>query len=186
MGLEDKFYPEGGPLTKFDNMMIKSFGKVGEFYQNMTGNESEDLVKKLYGFSHSGFVLGYAALRPSSFLITSIAGKLKENPIIQSPLEEENRLEFEGMHKTGLKLARASFFFVTPAIMYMSGKSLNLAYGNDEFLYYYMGLGGILESISMVAFNTAEYMSKANIPKPPKKTIPEKLKETFRLKEVEI
>ena len=49
MSLENEFYPDDGHLlTRFDNLMIKLVGKIGEAYQHVTGRSYKDLVLPMF------------------------------------------------------------------------------------------------------------------------------------------
>lgn len=178
MSLEDKFYPEDGSnLTRFDNFMIKSAGKIGEVYQHATGKSYKEFSNSCYKTSAGGFVLGTLCFQISApILLLNSISRIK-SPNYESPLEEEIRLEAQYKPRKFNKLCRAAFLALAPLIAYTNYDIfVNVIEKNESFLSYFAS-GGIIYGISLLPFNFAEYLTKADVPKPPKKTILKRAKE---------
>jgi len=172
MSLEDKFYPEDGSiLTKFDNSMIKSSGKIGEAYQHLTGKSYKGLVKNSYKISAIGFGLSLFGLRLSAILFGGLSLAGAYYPDYKSPLEEEIQEESWGINRKSGKLIRTCMLASAPIIISYGLVLANKDSDENSRLLIYSGLGGIVEGASLVPYNFAEYLTKADIPEPPKKTI---------------
>lgn len=176
MGLEDKFYPEDGTyLTKFDNVMIKTAGKIGKLYQNITGKSYKDLVKKSYKTSAYGFGASIIGAHASGMILGLFSLQGIYNPQYESPLEEEIKNETIGYPRLMGKLCRISLLAVTPLVLYGTYK----LFFNKERLSFgtWFGMGGLIEGAALIPYNFAEYLTKAQVPEPPKKGWAKKLKE---------
>lgn len=174
MALEDKFYPENGSvLTKLDNFMIKSVGKIGEAYQHLTGRSYKDLVKTSYKLSAAGLGLSTFCLSAPSAIFVLSALKGVYYPQYESPLEEEIREETEGNHKSIGKAIRTGMLAISPIILSVGLKCMK----KHEPIYTCIGAGIAITSASLVPHVFADYLTKANIPEPPKKTVWERAKE---------
>ena len=170
MSLEDKFYPDDGSrLTRFDNCMIKTAGKLGGLYQNLTGKSYKNLVKTSYKIAVGGFGLSLIGLRAMSvfFGAYSLSGLLW--PDYTSPLEEELRNEATGQHRKLGKVARACGLAIIPIAFFSSYCLLDSKSGKASSVLKYVEMGGIVEGLSLIPFNFAEYLTKAEMPNPPEK-----------------
>lgn len=189
MSLEDKFYPEDGSvLTRFDNFMIKSAGKVGEAYQHFTGRSYKDLVKTCYKVSTAGFAVAIAGLQFFSFPYAIGSYSEFRHPKYESPLEEEIRMEAKGEPRKAWKFVRAINLALVPlfsAVVPLGGMTFPFS---DEYIEEnpafsaYVKIGAATQAIAFVSYNFAEYLSKSYVPKPPKHTVWEKAK--MKLKEL--
>ncbi|MDP3027656.1 MAG: hypothetical protein Q8N63_08170, partial [Nanoarchaeota archaeon] len=112
MSLKDKFYPEdGSSLTRFDNFMIKSAGKIGEVYQHLTGRSYKDLVNLGYQTAVSGHAIGLLCGRLDALVVGTFPFDKNRNPDYSNgPLEDEIKWEARGYSKYEGKAARASIF----------------------------------------------------------------------------
>jgi len=183
MSLEDKFYPEDGTvLTKFDNFMIKSAGKVGEAYQHLTGKSYKDLVKTSYKAAAAGYGLSTISVNPLAFPFGLYSYVRTLNPRYETPLEEEASLEISGRPKNRGKMFRLETLALIPIAMYFGYTVLkdNL---KERNLGTYLGLGITIQGIATIPFNFAEYLSKSNVPKPPEKKVWDRVKEKFDFRE---
>ncbi len=181
MSLDDKFYPDDGkPLTKFDNFMIKSVGKLGELYQNITGRSYKDLVNASYKVSAGGFAASLAFMRVSSLLFGYLSLNRTQCPDYKSPIEEEIESEVHGYPKSFGKFFRTALLFWVPFTISQSNDMMEKGVEKDSFISKYLAIGGAIEGASLVPYNFAEYLSKAQVPKPPKKTWGKRLKEYFK------
>jgi hypothetical protein len=183
MSLEDKFFPEDGSLlTRFDNSMIKTAGIIGEIYQHLTGRSYQDLVSPCYGIASAGLCLSSYKLFSASGAVSlplSIAaigmGLLSlhnaYHPKYESPLEEEIRQEAHGINKKYGKIMRASVLFMTPALINLGQVLIGAHVSRNTRWLREVGIGGFMVGVSMIPHCFADYLSKANIPKPPAKTV---------------
>ncbi|MFC1723917.1 PEP-utilizing enzyme [Nanoarchaeota archaeon] len=118
MSLEDKFYPEDGTMIRaFDNWIIKKAGKVGEYYQHMTGRSYRDTVRGVYGAAAVAFGTAAAAGDPIAGTMVFIGLLNMVNPRIENPLEERlrNDLRF-GYERMGCYM-RAMFTCLAASII---------------------------------------------------------------------
>ena len=182
MSLDDKFYPEdGSALTRADNFLIKSAGKMGEAYQHATGRSYKDLVTSCYKISGYGFALGALGLRVSSLLFWSISSREQHHPKYQSPLEEEIEKEALGRWKSSGKCIRALQLGACAMLLCLEKPVLDEGIDTHSRLLIYAGLGSLLEGAAFLPYNFAEYLSKADVPQPPKKTIWERAKDKLSM-----
>lgn len=181
MSLEDKFYPEdGSALTRFDNFMIKSAGKVGDAYQHLTGNSYKDLVKTCYKLSTAGFAMGIAGLQVVSFYFGIASYSGLRHPKFESPLEEEIRMVAEGEPRKAWKFVRALYIGLIPVLAV--GSFPESLVEENPVLFACVKVGVVTQTIALTSYSFAEYLSKSHVPKPPKKTVWEKAK--MKLKEL--
>lgn len=105
MSLDDKFYlDDGSSLNRFDNFMIKSAGKIGEAYQQITGESYKDLVDANFQASRMGFGLSVLGLNPAGIFWGYKSHLRVQNPSYKSPLEEEIFYEAIGKQKKSGKI----------------------------------------------------------------------------------
>ncbi len=178
MSLEDRFYPEDGSnLTRFDNNMIKTSGKIGNAYQQLTGRSYKDLVKNCYKTSTAGFGIGILSLHFSSIVFGFLSLNRLKSPLYNSPLEEELMYEAKGSYKKMGKLLRVGVGMATPHMFCLYPSILMGGMEDSNYLAMVLGAGGIIEGLSIASFSFAEYLTKADVPKPPKKTVWKRTKE---------
>ena len=186
MSLEDKFYPEDGTLlTKIDTSLIKVAGKLGETYQNITGNSYKTLVKKIYSISSKMYFINSYIFPISTKTQSKIAKEKSKSPKFESALEEEIRYETMGLDKNiGKKIRLASVAIINAADLF-SAESAYIGFNTDNVststLAILLGISGISRACAETFYFSAEYMSKANIPEPPKKTIYARAKDKLKL-----
>lgn len=179
MSLDDKFYSEDENLiTKFDNFMIKSIGHLGEMYQNHSGLTHKELVKKMYGNAVIGFGIGFTNPILALYSLASVGGI--RNPRIETPIEEEIRFENRKIEKTRGKVNRA-FHLMMPIIIIPAAVSLEYFFQveDNDIIMQTIYKTQIIGTLGFIPFSLANYLSKANIPKPPKKTAKKELKKRF-------
>ncbi len=173
MSLEDKFFPEDGTLvTKIDNFLIKSAGKIGEAYQHVTGRSGSEQVKHSYLLSGVGSVL---TLKYNLFLgiygnFVSFSGFLVP-PKKESPIEEEIRYETQGKLRDSGKVNRLLNLITIP-VLFGTGYLINKV-GAETSSYALQNIGNaiMIQSLAWIPNVYAKYLSKANLPKPPKKSV---------------
>lgn len=177
MALDDKFFPEDGTLlTRFDNFMIRQAKKVGEAYQERTGNSYKDLVKNTYFHSSiTVFPVFFAGMYLSPIL-SAIFYSHSKNPDFSTPLEEESRLESRGASKKLDKGVRAFSIGVSSILLF--GNSLDL-YSSNTLYEQTNNLFELFYGVSFGLHAFADYLSKSGLPKPPKKEAREKAKRRF-------
>ncbi|MFC1697706.1 hypothetical protein ACFL1H_05210 [Nanoarchaeota archaeon] len=181
MTLEDKFYPEdGSKLTRFDNFMIKSAGKVGEGYQHLTGKSYKDLVKKCYQISTGGFALSLLGARASALFLGLFSYCGLKEPNFNSPLEEEMEQEARGYSKYIKKIFRLSWMAFIPIFGYLGYNCVDKGLDESSNSLLYLGTGTMVETLSLIPFSLAEYMTKAKIPEPPRKTVGKRIKDKMK------
>ncbi len=180
MGLEDRFYPDDGTLlTRYDNFMIRSAGDIGDIYQECTGKSYRGLVKGSYGLSTLAFLSSAALGNLSGAYFTLISYTRFSEPKFQTALEEEIQQEAGGHFKKGQKIARILIPSLGLAIGYYGYShftddpsfSISSLFDRSCIL--------ILPSTFILTF--AEYLSLAHLPKPPKKTVFDTLKENISM-----
>jgi len=180
MSLEDRFYPDDGSfINKFDNAMVKAAGKVGKVYQNFTGVSYESLVKKAYKWAARGFQINIGDIVNGGKL-RKVALHYSAYPKIESPREEEIRMEVLGLPKKTWKYARA--LLTGPSAFLLTLSPVCIGFGLYENNYISISEGILLAylPLSALPFAFAECLSKSDIPEPPKKTVPQKIMDKFR------
>lgn len=182
MSLEDKFYPEDGTLiTKIDNSLVKLAGKIGDAYQHATGKDYTELVKTGYSACVVGFGVAACLGRPASLPFSLLSLLRCYNPRIRSPLEEEISLEAIGLPRKTEKVMRLFYAAFLPLWFYTDySKSRELASQNNPS-HLAFATATMIEDMSLALFTFLEYLSKANVPKPPKKTVWERVMEKLRV-----
>jgi len=179
MSLEDRFFPEDGTLlTRYDNFMIRNAGFLGEMYQHCTGKSYVELVKSAYLLSSYGFIVASPIMIPNLVfsLLTYYGSK---DPEILSPLEEEIKQEARGYPKKGMKIAR----IILPIVAITLGRVAYKTFNDDEasILSKTIASSMLLTSIAIIPWSFAEYLSRADMPDPPKKTIFERAKDKMQI-----
>tara|TARA_Y100000310_G_scaffold289862_1_gene316570 strand:+ start:1299 stop:1865 length:567 start_codon:yes stop_codon:yes gene_type:complete len=177
MGLEDKFYPEDGTLlTKVDNSIIKAAGKVGDAYQRVTGRGYEDLVKKSY-FAAGCISLG-TLIFPPMISITRQYFRFAEKPHFTTPLEEENFNMIMGLPKN-----QSRFMRLIVGITGIAATSLGYYFTStsDNILSYYLSFTMFSSGLALIPATFADYLSISDVPKPPKKSVKDKVKGLFAI-----
>jgi hypothetical protein len=162
MPLDDQLYPEDGSLlTCLDNLLIKSAGKVGERYQQATGNSYKTLVQESYELA--------ARLGLCSMVFIPFYQQYMErlqNTRYESPIVEEERYAALGQdRKTGkyrrfvnsmVSIGLFQGFMMMSMLSYLAGREIVMA-------------GAAVSSLSGVSFlisTFADYLSKAELPPP--------------------
>jgi len=178
MALDDRFFPEDASLiTKFDNFMIKQAGKVGQVYQERTGKSYEDLTKIFYkygvGSSLASTLTGNILGPPIAYIINHAS----RNKVFETSIEEEIRLESKGFSRKYDKFCR--FMFLLGSLGIFSKGILEMAGSEGEFSNQLLSLRDLMIGVSLLNYSLAEYLSKSNLPKPPKKEAKEKVKRKF-------
>ena len=117
--------------------------------------------------------------------MTIIAKEKSKSPKFESPLEEEIRYETMGLDKNiGKKIRLASASIITTADLF-SAESIHLGFNTDNIststLAILLGISGLSRMCAEAFYLSAEYMSKANISEPPKKTIYARAKDKLKL-----
>ena len=175
MSLDDKFYPEDGTLlTKFDNYMIEKAGKLGSLYQNLTGKTHREIVGNTY--RKAGIVFGVGFANPALILYSLGSFGCSSYPQIETPIEEENRLEALGKSKREGKVARflkATSCAIVPLIIGLVEYAI-VDGGETPISDFLLGTQ-VVGMSGFIPLTFASYLEKANLPEPPKKTIFEKL-----------
>ncbi|MFZ5955341.1 MAG: hypothetical protein ACOYT4_02850 [Nanoarchaeota archaeon] len=185
MSLEDKFYPDDGScINKFDNFMIKAAGCVGETYQSVTGDDYKGLVKISFDLASKLSLISIVG-NPVSILSYYLIKSYKENPDFNTPLQEEIKLEAYGKNKKKHKYARCITLAVSGGLIILgySLHSLNSSlYAQEEIynIFKITNLAIIMEGMSLGIFDFAQYLSKANMPKPPKGSIWDRTKKKLK------
>jgi len=180
MSLEDKFYPEDGSLlTSFDNSMIKLCGKVGQCYQELTGKSYKNLVKASYLTAIAGFGLSVTGAHVASLIMLPLCYLGLRKPEYESPLEEEIRYESKGGHRKLGKGVRLLYLVGTAVVLYLNFGFESSSHEESTAFVEYFILTSKLLSLSLIPYAFAEYLTKSDIPKPPKKTVIEKIKEAI-------
>ena len=173
MGLEDKFYPDDGTaINKFDNLVIYGAATFGEAYQNLTGNFCKDLTTSLYGTANKiskvsmvpGLILGYIA--------SEVCGSAADDAKFETPLEEELRYEARGMPKHFGRYRR----LIPPVIGTFLGILGISEIDNGGAIYRVIALGTTGAGASLLTLSFAEYLSKTNLPNPPKRSLLQKIR----------
>jgi hypothetical protein len=173
VSLEDQFYPEdGSPLTKLDNILIKSIAQVGKAYQQMTGRSYKDLVKSCYKISTWGFGLTVLGGSPVGFLYGALSYENYSHPDCSSPLEEGIQQEAGGQPKWVPKLLRLTQLSVYMPFLFLGGNYLLGMDSTKQDFFSYSGAAIFYTTgLSFIPYNIAEYTSKADMPDPPEKTV---------------
>jgi hypothetical protein len=170
MGLEDKFYPNGGPIISLDNAVIWCAGKMGEAYQHLTGRDYTDLETSFRGLSYS---LGGVALLTGQDLggpsVLILSAMYQKNKKYETPLEEIERHKVEGGSESySPKHARMLTFSL--GLVVFGGHAVGI-YPLKEETTSEFNTGGAFIGGAMALTSLADAMTKADIPKPPSKTV---------------
>jgi hypothetical protein len=179
MGLEDKFYPDDGTtLTAADNALIRTAGKVGEAYQHLTGRSYNDLVDLSYKIT--GFLaIGTSFFNPLLGPFVHYASKdLSKAQRYSSPLEEEIHLEAKNLPTNLGKWVRMMQAIGIPACAYLFG-SITYEVRNEHPVTVAVAGGAAAAAIAYVPAIFAQYLSLADIPKPPEKTVFRRIGDTI-------
>lgn len=184
MTLDDKFFPEDGSLlTKFDNFMIKQVGNMGDFYQNLTGNSYKELSSNALNLANKGYFLSlplgglYGGFKAIEYSIGQ-----NRSPSFSTPLEEENAYESQNRNKKTGKALRTASLGLFPFLTFVGYNLIDSVEEIDSFIDYVLvwkGSGMMVSGISANIDLFSEYLSRSSLPKPPKKTIPQKVKENL-------
>ncbi len=177
MGLEDKFYPpEDSYLTKFDNAMIRTMGRVGEAYQQVTGRSATELLKPFYIIAAAGCVISVPPCNPAALLMGArIYDDYAKNPPAQSPLEEEMQYEAAGQPRYFGKFLRASMLFVYASVTLAKYIRDPAVLEQQNSLDRAAEITLPIFAYSLLTFALTDYLAKSNIPTPPKESLPRKI-----------
>lgn len=166
-------------LDKFDNRMIKFSGKIGEAYQHLTGKSYVELVKTMYRFAGLGYSIGTLFIQPNGAALAIDAFQQSKNPSMESPLEEEIRFEANRENKKSGKVLRAAMIPLSLVYLSLGSNLVSNSFANKEYIGAMIAAGLIPIGMSLPVSGFADYLSKAQIPKPPEKTVKDKLSEFF-------
>lgn len=173
MSLEDKFYPDDGtPINKFDNAMIKAVGKLGCVYQDWTGATHKEmvagmdaLVYRVGKFTPLAFKPSYK--KPSTDICTPMDDQLSDEEILgDKHYSRKARLVNLGI--TGLCGVCACVWSQVDT----SGV-FDVLIGLETYCFASLGA-----TQAVLAANN--YLSRADIPEPPRKTAPQRFKEQLK------
>lgn len=175
MSLEDKFFPNDGSLiNRFDNFCIEQASKFGEIYQNWTGNSYKDLTKSCYKSARNIAILSCLTNPIIGVSVAKIHHSEYENPKYDTSLEEEEKHIAVGNLKHSSRFGRINDIFVSSLLTGIGAYILQIG---ESPLDFYGSLGIMATGMSFYPAVFANYLSKSNPPEPPKKTVPEKVKE---------
>lgn len=175
MSLDDKFFPDDGSLiNKFDNFFIKQASIIGEVYQNWTGNSYKDLTKSCYKSARNVAVLSCLSNPLLGLYSAKIHHSNYKNPKYITPLEEEEENLAAGCFKHLSRFTRITGIISSSLLLGVGSYILDNA---ESPLDFYGSIGIIATGMSFYPAILADYLSRSNLPKPPKKTTPNKIKE---------
>jgi hypothetical protein len=174
VSLDDKFYPEDGTLiTRADNALIRAAGKIGEAYQQLTGRSYKDLYKFSMECARHLAVISSIPLNPAGLISAWKFKSMHDNPIYESPLEERMRRKAGGEYGWTGASERLGAVVLLPAaaagIIYGSMQQFSSGFEQKEIPAYAFYAGLALASLSWLPATFADYLSKADVPKPPEK-----------------
>ena len=174
MSLEDTFYPDDGTLiNKFDNTIIRTAGKAGEAYQNLTGRHYKSLVKGSFHSAAAGFAVSFMCLNPMAPFGIMYALDDAKRPMLESPLEEETRMETT-MHSRTYGKRRRAAIIGTSAILIAIGLAApeiaeNLSPQHWDYPNNYRNLvtigalGNLFAGLSLLPYAFGHYLSKSRV-----------------------
>jgi hypothetical protein len=170
MGLEDKFYPDGDAITKLDNATIWCAGKFGEAYQHLTGRSYTDLENSLRGLSFS--LAGVSALtgQVAGIILLGTSSLSMVNRVYETPIEEVNRWETT-YGTTGHTPKRVRMFQILLGATIIGGYASGIFPLREKNQTLEFQAGGVFVGGCFLTNELADAMTKANIPKPPSKTV---------------
>jgi hypothetical protein len=178
MSLDDKFFPDDGSLiNRFDNFCIEQASKVGDFYQEWTGNSYKDLTKSCYKAARDIAVISSLTNPVLGLHAAYIHHIISKNPRYETPLEEEEKHMALGNPKHSGRFGRTIGLALSAIVIYSGSCILQASESQIES---YMSLGLITTGISFIPAAFSDYLSKSNLPKPPKRTIPTKIKDNLK------
>lgn len=176
MDLEDRFYPDDGTLiNKYDNFMIRRAGNIGSIFQECTGESYKEQVKISFGVATMGMACSTLMGCLPSFLYMgpTLDGYLRTK--MQTPLEEEIDNEMRGFLRKGQKYARVAITLLSPSMIIPAYFKFS---NQEDFSFissFYIGFA--TTGVSMIPWLFGSYLSLAQMPKTPKKTIFERAKD---------
>jgi|FLOH01.1.fsa_nt_gi hypothetical protein len=172
MGLEDQFYPKTkNPIVNLDYLMIWNAGKIGRAYQELTGNPVDNLIKKTYK------VAEYCCKASIFFFLMGARYEhLSEKPFFITPLEEQIASEIAGYSKHASSYARTLILAVIGIELYMANDNFSRVI-KGQFSEMFMSGSCFLSGAGLSVGAFSDYVTRADIPEPPAKTVWERAKE---------